>query len=256
MKTKFGMRALSLLLVIALAGAVFVPAVSAVENEQLIIKEKTQKISQSIDASTPWNSKASATIEDKIDSVLMNTMLIKSYGISTLNVQPIRTDTLDVPDDGKSSAAGSYKLYQVNEQDSNYDYYILWMKATGMNNDEGLIPSYLREVKPGISLTSSNERITDWEPITDTSTSSPVTITASLEVTHGPATASVSQMFDLQSGHVGPDDLYTSSYGYFRPHWNGNYQGSQGLIGGAEFRVPQGGGYHYDITLDVTGAGY
>ncbi|MBN1432596.1 MAG: C39 family peptidase [Methanomicrobiaceae archaeon] len=38
MKTKFGMRALSLLLVMALAGAVFVPAVSAIKDESIIEK--------------------------------------------------------------------------------------------------------------------------------------------------------------------------------------------------------------------------
>ncbi|ADN35030.1 hypothetical protein Mpet_0252 [Methanolacinia petrolearia DSM 11571] len=233
----------------------FVSVVSA-DNEQIDIKESRQIVSKTINESTPWDAKEAAKIEDQIDNILMNTMLIKSYGLSTYNVQRVRTDTLDVPDDGYSSADGSYKLYKVNEQDSSYDYYILWMKATGMNNDDGLIPSYLREVKPGISLTNSNERITDWEPISDTYTSSLVKITVSLGVDHGGITAGVSQEFDLQSGHVGPDELSTSSGGYFRPHWSGNYQGSQGLIGGAEFRVPQGGGYHYDITLDVTGAGY
>ncbi|WP_157199945.1 hypothetical protein [Methanogenium cariaci] len=56
---------------------------------------------------------------------------------------------------------------------------------------------------------------------------------------------------------MGPDELNTNAYGYFKPpHWNGNYQGSQGLIGGAEFRVPKGSGYSYDLSLRVTGAGY
>ncbi|MDD4126575.1 MAG: hypothetical protein PHV39_02670 [Methanomicrobium sp.] len=154
------------------------------------------------------------------------------------------------------SASGTYKLYKVSEQDSNYDYYFIWMKATGLNNDDGLILSYLREVKPGITLNNYNGRITDWEPVSDTLTSSPVTITASLEVSHGGITAGVSEQFDLQQGHVGPDELNVDTYGYFKPHWNGNYQGSQGLIGGAELRVPANSGYNYDLSLGVTGAGY
>ncbi|WP_292519180.1 hypothetical protein [Methanoculleus sp.] len=252
-------RVCSLLVIMLVASAVLVASASAevdVTNEQMTIVEKEQTVHLSVNEATPWNSKAAATIEEQIDNILANAMVLTRNGLSTYNVQYVRVDTLQTPGDEYSSASGSYRLYKVNEQDPNYDYYILWMKATGLNNEDGLIPSYLREVKPGVSLSRYSDVITDWEPITDTATSSGVTITASLDVSHGGVTAGISETFDLQQGHVGPDELSTSGGGYFKPHWNGNYQGSQGLIGGAEFRVPQGTGYDYDLSLSVTGAGY
>lgn len=259
MKTFSFRRICSLLVLMFVASAVLVVSASAevdAGNEQVEIKEKEQMVRLSVNESTPWNSKTAATIEEQIDNVLANAMVSAQDGPSIHNIRFVRVDTLQTPGDEYSSASGSYKLYQVDERDPNYDYYILWMKATGLNNDDGWIESYLREVKPGFSLNNYNDRITDWEPITDTATSSEVTITASLEVSHGDISAGISETFDLQAGHVGPDELSTSGGGYFSPHWKGNYQGSQGLIGGAEFRVPQDAGYDYDLSLEVLGAGY
>ncbi len=253
---KISLKKAGILLVIMLvAGAVLAMPVSAAEA-QTGITETQQSVSLSVDESTLWDSKEAATIESEISRILTQPLNLRLSYPTTYNLQYIRTDTLQTPSDEYSSASGSYKLYKVSLTDPNYDYYILWMKATGLNNNDGLIPSYLREVKPGITLKRYNDRINDWEPFSDTTTSSPVTITINLEVSHGGGTAGVSEQFDLQQGHVGPDELNTNAYGYFKPHWNGNYQGSQGLIGGAEFRVPKGSGYSYDLSLRVTGAGY
>ena len=108
MKT-FSFRKIGILLVMMLvAGAVLAAPVSA-ENEQIEIKEKEQTVNFSVNELTPWDSKAAATIEDQIDSVLMNAMIFRTYGLSEYNVQYIRTDTLQIPDDGYSSASGSLR---------------------------------------------------------------------------------------------------------------------------------------------------
>jgi hypothetical protein len=244
-----------LLVMILVAGAILAMPVSAAEA-QTGITETKQSVHLSVNEFTPWNSEGAKTIEDKINSILAQPLDVRLVEPTTYNLNYIRTDTLQTDGDKYSSASGTYKLYKVDLPDSNYDYYILWMKATGMNNDDGLISSYLREVKPGITLNRYSDGITDWEPFSDTATSSTVSVTVDLGVTHGVGTAGISETFDIQKGHVGPDELNTGHYGYFKPHWDGNYQGSQGIIGGAEFRVPKGSSYSYDLSLSVTGAGY
>lgn len=88
---------------------------------------------------------------------------------------------------------------------------------------------------------------------TDESTGTPKTVTASLSVTHGGVTASISETYNLQQDHIGPQSSNTGQYGYFKSHWNGNYEGAQGVISGAEIRVPKGAGYGYVINLFVDG---
>jgi hypothetical protein len=181
-KMKFGAVALALLLLI---GGIF--AASAVaQPEEKVKKDKKDKTDGVSDASkrvhskTPVDKNAKST-EDIIDSEIGATAL------TTENVEWIRTDTLST-ETSYATAYGSYQLYEELVDDPDYDYYILWLKGTGINKvdvcplgDDG----NLYEVRVGINLNRGSDTITDWEPVGDTSTGSPITITASLQVTHG-----------------------------------------------------------------------
>lgn len=245
----------AILIAMLLIGMVLVPSTMAKKDKDNTIPVENQK---NIDPTTPWDAQKALLVEEKIDKVLKQGLV----GVSeptTSNLIYIRTDTLDASDSPYATASGTYKLYKEDLNDPNYDYYIVWKKATGFNAlDTGPFgdDSNLYEVRPGVTLNRANDRVTDWDPYTDTSTSTPTTVTTSLSVEHAGVTASISESYNLQQDHVGPQSLYTGQYGYFKAHWNGNYEGSQGVIGGTEIRVPKGAGYGYAINLFVDGGQY
>ncbi|MDD4126574.1 MAG: hypothetical protein PHV39_02665 [Methanomicrobium sp.] len=85
-----------LLAIMIVAGAVLVmPVIAAAEERS--ITETEQIVFLSVDESTSWDLKKAEAIEEKIDSVLTNAMLLRTYGLSTYNLRYIRTDTLQTP---------------------------------------------------------------------------------------------------------------------------------------------------------------
>lgn len=245
----------AILMAMLLIGMVLVPSTMAKKDKDNTVPLENQK---KVDATTPWDAQKALLVEEKLDKVLKQG-LVGTSALTTDHLTYIRTDTQDASDSPYATASATYKLYKEDVTDSNYDYYIVWKKATGYNAlDTGLYgdDSNLYEVRPGVTLNRANDRIIDWDPYTDTSTSTPTSVTASLSVTHGGVSASISETYNLQQDHVGAHSSNTGQYGYFKAHWNGNYEGSQGIIGGTEIRVPKGAGYNYVISLLVDGGQY
>ena len=250
---RFGISVL--LVAMLLLSMAFVPAVSAKKDADNTIPIEDKKF---VNETTPWDAQEARLVEEKIDNVL-KLGLVGASALTTSNLEYIRTDTHSVSDLPYATASATYKLYKEEVSDPDYDYYIVWKKATGFNaKDTGPLgdDSNLYEVRPGVVLNRYSDRITDWDPYTDTSTSTPTTITASLSVTHGGVTAGISETYNLQQDHIGAQSLSTGQYGYFYAHWNGNYEGSQGVISGTEIRVPKGDGYSYYYDLIVDGGQY
>ena len=228
-------------LVLTLMLTMMVSAGAPITNE----KEK------SIDPSVKWDDKKAAQVEAEIDKV------IKGENVSTAtfnvsNMTYVRSDTLDASDLPYATASSSYKLYKEDVTDASYDYYVVWMKGTGINKPDTYLfdDSNLYEVRVGTTLNRTQDLITDWEPYADV-TMNEQYANISLGVSHGGVNASISEDVLLHRDHIGPQSIYTTSY--FKAHWNGNYEGSQGVIGGPEMRVPKGTAYNYTISLFVDG---
>jgi hypothetical protein len=210
------------------------------------------EVKQSINSSTQWNEKRAKIVEAEIDKVLKGSDA-SNMGFAVENMTYIRSDTLDASDSPYATASATYKLYKEDVIDDNYDYYVVWMKGTGLNakdtNSFG-DDSNLYEVRVGTDLNRSGDKITDWDPWTDV-TANEQYITVSITASRGGVGASISEDFLVHQDHIGPAALDTSAT--FKAHWNGNYEGSQGIIGGTEIRVPKGASYSYVINLFVDG---
>ncbi|MCX9024983.1 MAG: hypothetical protein OIN85_02670 [Candidatus Methanoperedens sp.] len=245
----------AILIAMLLIGTVLVPSTMAKKDKDNTVPSENQKI---VDPTTPWDAQKALLVEEKVDKVLKQG-LVGTSAFTTDHLTYIRTDTLDTSDSPYATASATYKLYKEDVTDASYDYYVVWMKSTGYNAlDTGPFgdDSNLYEVRPGVTLNRANDRIIDWDPSTDTSTGTPITVTTSLSVSHGGVSAGISETYNLQQDHVGAQSSNTGQYGYFKAHWNGNYEGSQGVIGGTEIRVPKGASYGYAISLLVDGGQY
>ncbi|HZK61593.1 MAG TPA: hypothetical protein VFC41_05910, partial [Anaerovoracaceae bacterium] len=166
------MRIGALLAVMLIVSMALVPAVSAKKDADNTIPVEVKKV---VNETTPWDAQEALLVEEKIDKVLKQG-LVGASALTTNNLLYIRTDTTSVSDLPYATASATYKLYKEDVSDPNYDYYIVWAKATGYNaKDTGPFgdDSNLYEVRPGVSLNGYNDRITDWDPYTDTSTSTP-----------------------------------------------------------------------------------
>ncbi|WP_456474152.1 hypothetical protein [Candidatus Pyrohabitans sp.] len=212
------------------------------DNANEIAKDKVKnkdisegQITKRVHSNSPIDKKAEEEAE------------VTASSLSTENLQYIRTDTLEVHLD-KADAYAYFKLYKEDVPDNDYDYYIVWMQATGYNKQDvclfGTDDSNLYEVKTGVNLNTGV--VTDWEPISDINTNDPKQVTVSLQVQHNGVSAGISETFTLNKDHVGP--VYGDS-DEFWAHWDGNYEGSQGERSGLEFRVPKGAGWDYEYTL-------
>jgi hypothetical protein len=207
------------------------------------------------DSSTPWNATEAKSVEAGINKILKpNTVLKSGFSPQILNTNcvAVRTDTLPVSYAPYATASGTFTLYKENVNDPTYDYFILWMKATGVASTG---TAKLKEVRPGIILDSSLESITDWDPYTDTSVGSPTTMTANIGVSHNGISAGLSESYLVYQGLIGVQSMSVAPAGYYYAHWKGTYQGgSQGIISGVEFRTPKGSGYsyHYSLSLDAS----
>ena len=219
-------------------------------------KEFDKEIHKLINPSIKWDSKKAAQVETEMDKILKGDREVTTMSFNVQNMTYIRTDTLNASDLPYATASGTFKLYRENVPDNNYDYYVVWMKGTGINAvNTGPFGdnSNLYEVRVSTYLNRANDRITDWEPYSDI-TMNENYVTVSLGVSHGGVNASISEDILLHRDHIGPAAIYTTSY--FKAHWNGNYEGSQGVVAGLEMRVPKGTGYKYTIGLLVDGGQY
>lgn len=232
---------LLVLVMLILSGTMPVLGASVEENKANKEKQRVAiEVSKRVHTNSPVE-KGSKKIDDLISSEVSVTTL------TTENLQYIRTDTLSA-ETKYATAYASFKLYKVLVDDPNYDYYIVWMKGTGISKKDVMFgdDGNVYEVRVGIQLNRDTDTITDWEPVSDVSTGTPTTITASLQVEHNGVSAGISETYTLYPGHIGPHSLTSST---FKAHWNGNYEGSVGVIAGVEFRVPKGAGWDYTYTL-------
>lgn len=134
-----------------LLSMVFVPAVSAKKDADNTIPIEDKKI---VNETTPWDAQEARLVEEKIDNVL-KLGLVGASAPTTNNLEYIRTDTHSASDPPYATASATYKLYKEEVSDPDYDYYIVWKKATGFNaKDTGPLgdDSNLHEVRPGVVL--------------------------------------------------------------------------------------------------------
>jgi hypothetical protein len=245
-----------MLLALLLAAMAMVPMVSADEGNTLSASNVVT-VTGHADSSTPWNATDAKITESNINKILKPSTLLKNgfspQAISNTNCgRALRTDPIQVTYAPYATGSGTFTLYKENVNDPTYDYFILWMKATGAASTS---TSKLKEVRPGIILDSTLEGVTDWDPYTDTSVGSPRTITANIGVSHNGISAGLSESYLVSQGLIGVQSMSVSPGGYYYAHWKGTYQGgSQGIISGVEFRTPKGSGYsyHYSLSLDAS----
>lgn len=209
---------------------------------------------KSINPSVKWDAEEAAEAEAEIDKIISGgDVSIATFDVT--NMSYVRSDTLNASDLPYATASGSYKLYKEDVIDASYDYYVVWMKGTGINQPDTYLfdDSNLHEVRVGTAISRTGDLITDWEPYTDVTMNEDY-VNISLGVSHGGVNASISEDVLVHRDHIGPQSIYT--YGYYKAHWSGNYEGSQGVVGGPEIRVPKGTGYSYTISLYVDGDQY
>lgn len=203
MKTniKFGIGAL--LVAALLLGMVMAPAVSA-EKITDVKSEDRKPIETSKHVSKP--------------EILLNDSAITINALS--DPAPSTSGLTLIGSDSASTSniwgdiLSSYRMYTVNnENDPNYDYYVIWLQATAKTNIFGL-----SWIKVGIK-DITNGQIVDWSPTGTTNTNSGQQTTISLGVTVPGASATVSQTFNDPTGKIYPNIFTTTQ---FESKWEAN----------------------------------
>ncbi|MCD4845111.1 MAG: hypothetical protein K8R25_11560 [Methanosarcinales archaeon] len=128
---------------------------------------------------------------------------------STEGITLIGSDSSDKSNNW-GSLLHSYRIYTVdNEEDPDYDYYVVWVQATG----RGSIINRLNTLWAGIKNIKDGE-IVDWSPTGTINIDSDEETTISLGLNVGAASASISQTFNDPSGRIFPS-IFTTTH--FRP---------------------------------------
>ncbi|MDD4484356.1 MAG: hypothetical protein PHD55_08320 [Methanoregula sp.] len=214
--------------------------------------ESSAQAQAHIDPTIPWITKNASRIGDDTDTLLKNETFMP--GIASCNMSgPIRIDSLNTSTDSNVTASALYTLYKEEFNDPDYDYFIVWMKGAGSSRSgTDANESRIRELRSGIILERDTDRITDWSPYTDTS---------------GPAVSheetvklgkcmSISEDYTLQQGRTGVGSIYpgtANTPANFTIRWQGNLNGTQAIVGGAEIQVPKNAGYNYTVVIGVNG---
>jgi len=229
MKPKgYGIVATMLLLLISV---VFVPAVSATpadtkldERDGIIGKDiviKGEVVKEDIDEKY-LNKKDGNKIIENSEHASKHEILLKEseFGImglsepnpSTEGITLIGSDSSDTSNNW-GSLLHSYRMYTVdNEEDPDYDYYVVWVQATG----RGSIINRLNMLWTGIKNIEDGE-IVDWSPTGTVNIDGDEETTISLGVNVGVASASISQTFNDPSGKIYPSIFTTTQ---FEPFYN------------------------------------
>ncbi|MFA5332235.1 MAG: hypothetical protein WC342_07640 [Methanoregula sp.] len=208
-----------------------------------------------INPTVPWDTDNTSSIGHEIDLLVKPETILS--GIAACNLSgPIRTDTLVATTESNLTASAVFTLYKEESADPAYiayDYYLVWIKAVGSSNPA--IPgnnSEITQLRSGIMLENTSDRITDWSPYTDTSGPAvPHEETVELGMCR-----IISEDYTLVQGRTGVGSIYPgtdNTTGNFTIRWQGHLNGTQAMVGGAEIRVPKNASYNYTLVLDVLG---
>lgn len=208
-----------------------------------------------IDPTVPWSGENASLVERDIGRLVKPETI--RPGIAACNLSgPIRTDTLVAATEPNLTASAVFTLYKEESADPKYDiydYYLVWIQAaassrSGRPGNQSLIT----QLRSGILLENTRDRITDWSPYTDT-TRPAIPHEETLELG---ACRVISEDYTLVQGRTGVGSLSTgtnTSPAYFIIRWQGDLNGTQAMVGGAEIQVPKNASYNYTAVLDMWG---
>ncbi|MGP8322676.1 MAG: hypothetical protein ACT6FG_01605 [Methanosarcinaceae archaeon] len=218
--TKFG----ALLVLMLLFGVVMTPAVSADKIADVKSEDKKPtKMSKHV--SKP--------------EILLNESGIKIKGISdptpsTSGLTLKSSDSSDV-DNIWGSSLTSYRMYSLDEEeDPDYDYYVIWVQSTAKRN----LPFDLDWIKVGVE-NLQNGQIVDWSPQGTTYTCSGEETTISLGVNVGVASGSIAQTFNDPTGKIYPNVFTTTQFESMWKATGGTYDPGFST-GGVQVKSPTG----------------
>jgi hypothetical protein len=216
-------------------------------------KEENSMSKLHIDRYVIENANSENSITREINSRLKNETITPGMISLCQLAGPLRSDILKTSTNSNISGSAIFTLYEEKIDDPWYDYYLVWMKAEGSSHlDTSGNTSRITELSSGIILERDTDRITDWSPYTDTSGPSvPHEETIKLG-----KCMSISEDYTLQQGRTGVGSLSTgadNSTANFTIRWQGNLNGTQAIVGGAEIQVPKNAGYNYTVVIGVNG---
>lgn len=186
-----------LMIAALLLGAVMVPSIAAEKVDGT--KKDGNKIIE--------NSKYVSKHEILLNEPEIGIMGISDPNPSTEGLTLIGSDSADTSNIW-GSLLHSYRMYTVvNEEDPDYDYYVVWVQATG----EGTIVNPLNQLWTGIK-NINNGQIVDWSTAGTIYIDSGEETTVSLGVNVGAASASISQTFNDPSGKIYPNKFTTTQF--------------------------------------------
>jgi len=185
-----------------------------------------------------------ASLQSNISPAL-NGGIVTPMALTTTNATFLQTVGTGFTETSQASAASNIKMYKEDVNDPNYSYYIFWHSgtATSKTNTAGVDNGNIRYL--GLRTIFAGDifdfLITGWAPITDTTVNTPQTINVELGYSKGGVSGKISSSFVLSRDVFGPEAINPSSKAGVR--WSGNYEGSQGIEGGVEFRAPASVGW-------------
>jgi len=186
-----------LMIAALLLGAVMVPSIAAEKMDGT--KIDGNKIIENIEHFSKH--------EILLDESKIGILGISDPNPSTEGLTLIGSDSADTSNTW-GSLLHSYRMYTVvNEEYPDYDYYVVWVQATG----EGTIVNPLNRLWTGIK-DINNGQIVDWSPAGTIYIDSGEETTVSLGVNVGVASASISQTFDDPSGKIYPNKYTTTQF--------------------------------------------
>lgn len=284
MKPKFLSRTGALFAALLIVGAIFVPAVSAAQentcpvnggdtnpDERIFSAQKTLQIT----SETPGMSKEDLVayaerMEQKYGPDSVNplkshigalVMGSPSQPDVTRNLQYVTAwnDHLEVKNDYGVVMASSdnalilYKLAVTDEQGR--DHYYWWQWSAAQNRESG-VPSdatNLRNFWNRVQFRDSTSNLLIYSPDSDI-IGNEDTMTVGLGAMYQGVACSISKNFVLHQDKVRPKpgECQVGSAGKFAVDWVGNYEGTQSIYGACEERRPSGANARILWTYDLT----